>query len=133
MTLLSQDQFYRQCLSPPGSPACPLTPTKSEVSHYYSASPIKRMVVPSFSSIPRQNVTLQNISFSLNSTFSEKITREEVKAVLRESVQILQKGMVFTKYGTGDYFKGSKRLLFLSQDVRLLCWSKNLGGHSAVA
>ncbi len=90
------------------------------------------MMPHSFSSIPRSNVTLQNVSLSLANAFTDQVTQEEVKGLLRESIAVLQKGVVFTKYGTGDYFKGSKRLLFLNKDIRLLCWSKQLEGNNVL-
>lgn len=69
---------------------------------------------------------LEEFKKSLNKNQLDRIDRESIQKILMESIQVLQGGTVFIKYGQNDWFSGSKRKLYVDQSLQFMCWTKDI-------
>lgn len=68
---------------------------------------------------------LNKSSLSQNQT-----KREQNYKQLVESINTLQNGVCFTKYGMNDFFRGTKRKVFVDKTLRFICWTNDLTTES---
>ena len=69
---------------------------------------------------------LQEFKKSLNNNQLDMIDRVSIQKILMESIEVLQNGTVFIKYGQNDWFSGSKRKLYVDQSLQFMCWTKDI-------